>query len=116
MSQIICGYLKLSERGGLNAAVFPAKRLDGPTIQKKTPASVPSFKHFNTGGHCAQQSAEWTVLSMANGHRVALFGIMAPWSEVVGSGRKWSKDFLSISSSSRFKCVPPKKTCAQART
>lgn len=35
MSQIICGYLKLSERGGLNAAVFPAKRLDGPTIQKK---------------------------------------------------------------------------------
>ena len=49
---------------------------------------MPSFKHFNTGGHCAQQSAEWTVLSMANGHRVALFGIMAPWSEVVGSGRK----------------------------
>ena len=73
-------------KGAASMQQFSCKAPRWSNYPKKTPASVPSFEHFNTGGHCAQQSAEWTVLSMANGHRVALFGIMAP--EVVGSGRK----------------------------
>ena len=66
------------------------------------------FQHFDTARHCIQQGGDWSHRAdpavLHKGHRVGLFGMIAPWSEVVE--RSFVSWFFTLLKSGQWKAQP----------